>query len=91
MRPERTAAVAAEIRAAGGEAVTHDGDVAEDAYIRALVATTVDTYGRVDVLHNNAAFSIAGRVGDITDDEWRTSSASSSTASSTASAPSSRT
>lgn len=72
LRPERTAAVAAEIRGAGGDVVTYDGDVAEDAYIRALVGTAVDTYGRVDVLHNNAAFSIAGRVGDITDDEWRT-------------------
>ncbi|MDI2129663.1 SDR family NAD(P)-dependent oxidoreductase [Yinghuangia seranimata] len=71
LRPERTAQTVAEIHAAGGDAVAYDGDVADDAYVRALVATAVDRHGRLDVLHNNAAYSIGGRVGDITDDDWR--------------------
>lgn len=72
LRPDRTAQVVAEIRAAGGDAVAVDGDVADDAYVRALVGAAVDRHGRLDVLHNNAAFSLGGRVGDITDEDWRT-------------------
>ncbi|NUU21930.1 MAG: SDR family oxidoreductase [Streptomycetaceae bacterium] len=72
LRSERSAATVADIRAQGGDAVAFDGDVAEDAYVRALVAAAMDRFGRLDILHNNAAFSIAGRVGDITDEDWRT-------------------
>ncbi|WTW93766.1 SDR family oxidoreductase [Streptomycetaceae bacterium NBC_01309] len=72
VRPERTAETVAEVRALGGDAVAFDGDVCEDAYVRALIGTAVERHGRVDVLHNNAAFSIPGRVGDITDEDWRT-------------------
>jgi NAD(P)-dependent dehydrogenase (short-subunit alcohol dehydrogenase family) len=71
LRPERTSATVAEVRARGGEAFAVDGDVAEDAYVRRLIGAAAERYGRVDVLHNNAAYSISGRVGDITDDDWR--------------------
>jgi NAD(P)-dependent dehydrogenase (short-subunit alcohol dehydrogenase family) len=47
--------VATAIRAAGGAAVALEVDVAEEAQIRAMVATAVDEFGRLDVLLNNAA------------------------------------
>lgn len=72
LRPERSAATVADIRAQGTDAIAVDGDVAEDAYVRSLITAAVDRFGRLDVLHNNAAFSISGRVGDITDEDWRT-------------------
>ena len=47
-------AVAAEIRAAGGEALFVRTDVARDADVRALVAAAVDRFGRIDCAFNNA-------------------------------------
>lgn len=46
--------VVAEIRAAGGQALAHQGSVADPAQAGALVATALDAWGRVDVLINNA-------------------------------------
>lgn len=47
-------AVVAEIRAAGGEAIAHGADVTNEQQVANMVKTTVDTWGRVDVLINNA-------------------------------------
>jgi NAD(P)-dependent dehydrogenase (short-subunit alcohol dehydrogenase family) len=47
-------AVAAEIKAAGGEAVPSGGDVSNAAGAQAIVKSAVDAFGRVDVLVNNA-------------------------------------
>lgn len=46
--------VAAEIGAAGGRALAITADMAKPADIEAMVATTLDAFGRLDVLHNNA-------------------------------------
>lgn len=50
------ARVAAEIRAAGGEAVPHGGDIATPDGAASLVRTALETYGRLDTLVNNAGF-----------------------------------
>lgn len=47
--------VAAEIEAAGGAARAQVVDVAEEDQVAAMVADTVAAFGRLDVLHNNAA------------------------------------
>ena len=47
-------AVAAEIVAAGGEAVPNAGDVATETGARSIVATALERFGRIDVLVNNA-------------------------------------
>ncbi|MEU7186816.1 SDR family oxidoreductase [Streptomyces sp. NPDC045369] len=65
-------AVAAEIRAAGGEAVAHGGDVATPAGAASLVATALDTYGRLDTLVNNAGFVRDRMLVNLTEDEWDT-------------------
>src|SRR6202008_1278376 len=46
--------VAQEIRAAGGQAVVWAGDVSQWEAGDRLVATALDSYGRLDVLVNNA-------------------------------------
>ncbi len=47
--------VRAEILASGGAATAQRTDVSEERDVQALIAAAMDTYGRVDVLHNNAA------------------------------------
>ena len=46
--------VVAEIRAAGGEAIADHGSVTDPAAVRSMVDATLDAFGRVDVLINNA-------------------------------------
>ncbi|MEU9608196.1 3-oxoacyl-ACP reductase [Streptomyces sp. NPDC048057] len=62
--------VAEEIRAAGGSAVAHHGDVADFAAARELVALAVTTYGKLDVLVNNAGILRDRMVFSMTEDEW---------------------
>ncbi len=54
----------------GGEALAVHADVSRRADVDEMVATTMDRYGRLDVLYNNAAVQMSGRVVDCTDDEW---------------------
>ena len=59
------------IKQAGGEAVFIKADVAQAAEVEALVAKTVEAYGRLDCAYNNAG--IAGRtarVADDTEENW---------------------
>ncbi|MFF7180800.1 3-oxoacyl-ACP reductase [Streptomyces sp. NPDC008121] len=62
--------VAEEIRAAGGRAVAHVGDVADFETARALVDLAVDTYGKLDVLVNNAGILRDRMVFSMSEDEW---------------------
>lgn len=48
-------AVATEIETAGGQALAVQADVASEDAIRAMAAAVVERFGRIDVLHNNAA------------------------------------
>ncbi|MCB5169104.1 3-oxoacyl-ACP reductase [Streptomyces bambusae] len=62
--------VVAEIRAAGGQAVAHLGDVADFEQARELVALAVDTFGKLDVLVNNAGILRDRMVFSMSEDEW---------------------
>ncbi|MER6354115.1 3-oxoacyl-ACP reductase [Streptomyces sp. NPDC001634] len=62
--------VAAEIRAAGGRAVAHAGDVADFAGARELVELAVAEFGKLDVLVNNAGILRDRMVFSMSEDEW---------------------
>ncbi|HSS09528.1 MAG TPA: SDR family oxidoreductase [Acidimicrobiales bacterium] len=47
--------VADELKREGGKAIAVTTNVAEEEAVRALVASALDEFGRLDVLHNNAA------------------------------------
>ena len=47
-------AVVAEIQAEGGEAIACQGSVTDEAAVAAMVATTMESWGRIDILVNNA-------------------------------------
>ncbi|WP_328934394.1 MULTISPECIES: SDR family oxidoreductase [unclassified Streptomyces] len=69
--PDSPAAqVVAEIRAAGGEAVAHGGDIATTAGAASLIATALDTYGRLDTLVNNAGYLRDRMLVNLDEDDW---------------------
>ena len=45
-------------------------DVADDASVRAAIQGTVDHFGRLDIVVNNAGVGAQGTVADNTDEEW---------------------
>ena len=62
--------VVEEIRAKGGEAIAITGDVGRHADAAKMVQTTVDTFGRIDVLVNNAGHEFVANVVDTPEEEW---------------------
>ena len=70
-RGDRLDAVAAEIRAAGGEALPIVADVTREDDMSGLVSAAVARFGRLDVMMCNAGFGIAGRIDDITPEQMR--------------------
>ncbi|MGW3664296.1 SDR family oxidoreductase [Streptomyces sp. NPDC005141] len=62
--------VAEEIRAAGGEAVAHGGDIATTEGAASLVRTALETYGRLDTLVNNAGFLRDRMLVNLDEDDW---------------------
>jgi meso-butanediol dehydrogenase/(S,S)-butanediol dehydrogenase/diacetyl reductase len=63
--------VVGEIRAAGGVAEFIETNILKTEDIERMVAFTVEKFGRINVLHNNAQTSAAGRLGDISLEDWR--------------------
>ncbi|MEU2430190.1 MULTISPECIES: SDR family oxidoreductase [unclassified Streptomyces] len=63
-------AVVDEIRALGGEAVAHGGDVASGEGAASLVAAALDAYGRLDTLVNNAGFLRDRMLVNLDEDAW---------------------
>jgi NAD(P)-dependent dehydrogenase (short-subunit alcohol dehydrogenase family) len=63
-------ATVAAIRAADGQATFVHTDVGRGADVEHLVRQTVDEYGRLDVLFNNAARGLVKRIVDMTEAEW---------------------
>jgi NADP-dependent 3-hydroxy acid dehydrogenase YdfG len=55
-RLDRLESVADEIRAEGRDALTVVADVTQYDQIQSMVKTTIDRYGRIDILFNNAGF-----------------------------------
>ncbi|MFD7440767.1 3-oxoacyl-ACP reductase [Streptomyces sp. NPDC059909] len=62
--------VAEEIRAAGGQAVAHLGDISDFETARALVDLATGTYGKLDILVNNAGILRDRMVFSMSEDEW---------------------
>ncbi|WP_267244275.1 3-oxoacyl-ACP reductase [Streptomyces sp. PR69] len=63
-------AVAAEIRAAGGRATPHLGDVADHDSARELVELAVSAHGKLDILVNNAGILRDRMIFSMSESEW---------------------
>ena len=58
------------IRDAGGEAVANGDDVADWDGARRLVQSAIETFGRLDVLVNNAGFTRDRMIAGASEEEW---------------------
>ena len=70
IEPGSGAACAEAIRAAGGEAIFVETDTGDAASARRMVATALEAFGRLDVLVNNAAAFVFGRVEEVSREDW---------------------
>ena len=68
--PGRLAATAGRLRAAGGDVLAVQADVTRLPDLEHLVQATVDRWGRLDGLVNNAGKSAAGRIDQVSDEDW---------------------
>jgi NAD(P)-dependent dehydrogenase (short-subunit alcohol dehydrogenase family) len=67
---DAAAAVVEEIRAAGGEAAANGDDITSWSGGQALIAQAVDTFGRLDVLVNNAGILRDRMLVSMSEAEW---------------------
>lgn len=59
------------VEKAGRRVLLIPGDITSEAHCRAIVDKTVETFGRVDILVNNAAFQRTyGAIDEISTEEW---------------------
>lgn len=58
-----------EIEAAGGNAIAYQADIGISTQVDAMVATTLDAFGRIDILINNARLSLDGPFIDMSEDD----------------------
>ncbi|MEU8470804.1 SDR family oxidoreductase [Streptomyces sp. NPDC029006] len=69
-RSERIDAIAQDIREEGGRAGTCVVDVTQAEDLQRLVSTTIDQYGRLDVLVNNAGIAPISPLADLDTESW---------------------
>ena len=69
-RKDRLQAIVAEIHAEGGKATAHVVDVTRREDLIGLVQHAVDTFGRVDVMINNAGLMAIAPISELRIDEW---------------------
>jgi len=60
----------ARIEKDGGRAIAVNADVSRRSECEAMISAAIDTYGRIDVLYNNAAIQMSGRLVETTEAMW---------------------
>jgi NADP-dependent 3-hydroxy acid dehydrogenase YdfG len=69
-RADRLKALARDIEARGGRALAMETDVTQREQVGALVDSAVQSYGRIDVMINNAGLMPQAPLGQLKVDEW---------------------
>jgi NAD(P)-dependent dehydrogenase (short-subunit alcohol dehydrogenase family) len=54
----------------GGECIAVQADVTDSAAVNAMVETCLETYGRIDILHNNVGIPEVGGPEEIPEENW---------------------
>lgn len=63
--------IVAAVKAKGGRAMRHIGDVTDAATVRAMVSSVVDQFGRIDILVNGAVVHAVKPFLELSAEEWR--------------------
>ncbi len=63
-------ALEAEVNAKATESIVVAGDVRDDAAISSAVAATMQRFGRIDILFNNAGICFYGKSHELTEEAW---------------------
>jgi len=66
----KAAQVADGIKAAGAKALAVEVDVSKAGMVADMVQKTLDYFGGIDILFNNAGILVAGSVIDLTEEDW---------------------
>lgn len=69
-RKDKLDALVAELVAAGGQTVAYQTDVTSQDDVKALIQGAIDTFGRLDVLVNNAGLMAIAPLSEGRVDEW---------------------
>lgn len=70
LNPEPANSVVAEITQAGGQAIAAPGDVTAPGFPEEILRAAVDTYGKINVLVNNAGYTWDGMSHKMKDEQW---------------------
>ncbi|MEL6269120.1 MAG: SDR family oxidoreductase, partial [Chloroflexota bacterium] len=70
LNEDGAAAVADRIKADGGDAIAVKVDVTDEASVQAMIAKTVEAFGRLDVLFNNAGVNKPMSMLEVTRQNW---------------------
>ncbi len=68
--PNPAEETAGAIRQAGGKAIVVAGDVTDAAFPAQLVKATLDAFGGIDIIVNNAGYTWDGVIQNMTDKQW---------------------
>ena len=72
---EEAEAVAGEAEALGVRAIALLADVGNEQQVNQMVAKALGTFGRIDILINNAGFRGSSSIAEMSTDEWRAAAA----------------
>jgi SDR family mycofactocin-dependent oxidoreductase len=69
-KPEELESLTREVEALGRRALVFAGDVRDDAAVTAAVEETINFFGKIDILFNNAGICAYAAIDKMTDAEW---------------------
>ncbi len=69
-RKDKAEEVVEEIKSLGGESIACQADVSNKEQVDAMMAEAVKTFGRIDVLVNNAGIVVFKEFFDFTEEDW---------------------
>ncbi len=58
------------IQSFGGDAIFVQGDVSIDEDAKKIIDETINTFGKIDILFNNAGIVVGGAIDTTTDEDW---------------------
>ncbi|NLH02179.1 MAG: SDR family oxidoreductase [Clostridiales bacterium] len=69
-RIEKLESVKAEIEKAGRRAIAVQCDVTNEESVKNAIQTVLNTFGKIDILLNNAGIAVRGGVHELTEEDW---------------------